>query len=74
MVKEQWWPVTALVELWDTEISSAVSVLDDFLRRFGCHPKYLTHSSVLRKRAMYGGRKGRSAIRRLRLRGARPCP
>ena len=33
---------------------------------------YVTPSYVLRRRAMYGGRKGRAAIKRLRSRGCRP--
>lgn len=68
--REVWGPCPALVDLWDREIDGNLA----FIRRLlGLTPgPWKCPQRTLRDRAVYGGRKGRRAIRRLRAAGARP--
>lgn len=73
---EAWGPSSPLMDLWECERELHARLMHRTLAVYfyGDCPPYRapTPQSVLRRRAIYGGKKGRAAIRRLRAMGARP--
>jgi len=73
-----WGPATPLMLLWENEnMAAARWFLSDlslhlYHRKVALIMPFVLRESTLRRRAMYGGRKGRAAIRRLLARGAKP--
>lgn len=71
-----WGPATPLMLLWENENREAARrFLIDISTYRGDHDlkmPFVLRESTLRRRAMYGGRKGRAAVRRLLARGAKP--
>lgn len=76
MMNGTWGPATPLMLLWEQEGEDTVRRflrdLSMFTYRTALTMPFVLRESTLRRRATYGGRKGRAAVRRLRARGAKP--
>ncbi len=71
-----WGPPTPLMLAIEREAEATLRAMQRGFAPFYYGPPpvlpYRLPQSVLRRRAMYGGRKGRAAIKRLKAMGARP--